>query len=133
MPILCSCSQQKISEGFYAFDTYGSITLYGSRNELSQLRGLLEDISGELQTAYEADANTLDGEYITECAALSSGLSEQLGGGLDITCGALTGLWGISTDSPVVPSREDIGRALDTLCGSFDSLSELPDGTRLDL
>lgn len=133
MPLLCSCSDRAVSEDFYAFDTYGSITLYGNSRELPPLRELLEDISGELQTAYGADGNTLEGEYITECAVLSSRLSEQTGGFIDVTCGALTELWGISTDSPAVPSQEEIDNALGTLHGSFDSLSELPDGTRLDL
>lgn len=134
VPVLfCSCSEKQTSEEFYAFDTYCTVTLYDNSAEPSPLRELLEDMSGELQSAYTADANTLHGEYISECAILSSQLSERIGGGLDVTCGALTELWGISTDSPSVPSREDIDNALGTLCGSFDSLSELPDGTRLDL
>lgn len=133
MPLLCSCSERAVSEELYAFDTYGSITMYGSSRKLSPLKELLMDISGELQTIYEADANTLHSGYISECAALTSQLSEQTGGGLDVTCGALTELWGISSDSPVVPSQEDIDKALGTLQGSFDSLGKLPDGTRLDL
>lgn len=133
MLLLCSCSERAVSEEFYAFDTYGSVTLYGSGRELSPLKELLSNISSELQTVYESDANTLHGEYISECAELSSQLSEQTGGSLDITCGALTELWGISSDSPAVPSQDEIDRALGTLCGGFDSLSELPNGTRLDL
>lgn len=133
LPFFCSCAEEKTTEELYAFDTYGSITLYGSRGDISPLKALLTDMSGELRTVYEADANTLEGEYVIECALLSSELSEEIGGGLDVTCGALTGLWGISTDSPAVPSRDDIDEALGTLYGGFDSLSELPDGTRLDL
>lgn len=130
---MCSCAENKSSAEFYAFDTYGSLTLYDGADELSGLKTLLTDMSDELQTVYGADANTLEGRYITECALLSSRLSERMNGSINVTCGVLTELWGISSGSPAVPSREDIDNALGTLYGSFDSLSELPDGTRLDL
>lgn len=133
MLILCSCTPQKNSAEFYAFDTYCGITLYGGEKQLSSLKDSMEDMSGELQGAYGTDANTLTGEYITDCARLSSRLLKAMGGGLNVTCGALTELWGISTETPSVPSQEDIDKALSTICGDFDSLSELPDGTRLDL
>lgn len=131
--LLCSCTPQKNSAEFYAFDTYCGVTLYGSEKELSSLKGLMEDMSGELQSVYGTDANTLTGEYIADCAKLSSELSKGIGGGINVTCGALTELWGISTDTPSVPPQKDIDKALETLRGDFDSLSELPDGTRLDL
>lgn len=133
LTLLCSCAPERTSAEFYAFDTYCGITLYGGEKELSSLRGFMEDMSGQFRDAYGADANTLTGEYISECARLSRDLSKEMGGDLNVTCGALTELWGISTDNPSVPSQEDINRALETLCGDFDSLSQLPDGTRLDL
>lgn len=131
--LLCSCATEKSSAEFYAFDTYCGITLYGGENELSSMKELMEDMSSEFQNAYGTDANTLTGEYISDCAERSLLLSKEIGGGLNVTCGALTELWGISTDTPSVPSQEDIDKALGTLRGGFDSLSELPDGTRLDL
>lgn len=133
MLLLCSCAPEKNSAEFYAFDTYCGVTLYGGEKELSSLKRLMEDMSGELQGTYGTDANTLTGEYITDCARLSSELAKRIDGGINVTCGALTELWGISTDTPSVPSQEDIDKALATLCGDFDSLSELPGGTRLDL
>ncbi|MCD7730812.1 MAG: FAD:protein FMN transferase [Oscillospiraceae bacterium] len=134
--LMCGCSRSSAeyaSRDFFAFDTFVSVTSYDDDFDMDSLEMRLCEISDELQSVYGADANTLSGEYISECAELSSVLSKEIGGGINITCGALTELWGISSDNPHVPAQDDIYNALATICGGFESLETLPSGTRLDL
>jgi thiamine biosynthesis lipoprotein len=131
---LTSCSSEPVTKEFYAFDTYGSITLYdGKEKNVESLKDLLYDISDEIQAVYDTDANALDGDYLTECAEISREMSLDTGGMINITCGRLTELWGISTGEPKVPSQSEIDEAMSYMTDDFDSLSALPDGVRLDL
>lgn len=123
--MLCSCKADfNSAEGSdFVFDTYASYSLHGGDNcEAAALAisDTLERLSGKFQLCYEKPANELEDLVYSDCHEAVCGLEEKYGGGINVTCGALTRAWGISTEDPKVPAEEDIQTALDTIindCG----------------
>lgn len=64
-------------------------------------------------------------------------LSDEYGKAVDITSGALTELWGVSTDNPKVPTDEEIKSALSSIDYNKIKVTDtsviLPDNAKLDL
>ena len=141
--MLISCrSREDISawQGF-SFDTYSGITICGaggagsSSDILETVQTRLSEMSGDFLLCYDTAARELpEKELYTECIDRTKELNRLYGDKINITCGALTGLWGISTDSPAVPEQEDILQALELMTGTDYpvSIADLPEGVKLD-
>ena len=127
---------------FFAMDTLCSITVYGD-SELGSCRTVIERADKELDRYDEQSEvykfNSIGSTALTGNAAelfeRSKELYEQYGC-VDITCGGLIALWGITSDSPRVPSDDEIKAELDRT--GFDKLQQsgstinAPLGTQLD-
>lgn len=132
----CTAVKKEYSDSFFGFDTYVSITSenFGS-DERDSLKTLLTELDESFSSAYGVNANTLDDEYLRECAVGAAEFSEAYGDTVNLTIGAVTELWGISTDSPSVPDKSSLEAAMLTISdtdyrnGDFKAY---PDGVKLD-
>ncbi|MCR5815303.1 MAG: FAD:protein FMN transferase [Ruminococcus sp.] len=127
---------------FFAMDTLCEMTLYGS-DDTQDCRMLIERLGKELDRYDEQSEvykfNTSGSTAFTGNTAL---LFDKCGklyhkyGLVDVTCGGLISLWGITSDSPSVPSDEAIKAELEKV--GFDKLSQSgstvysPLGAKLD-
>ncbi len=133
---LSSCGISKwTSEGSdFVFDTYASYSLHGSGGcniTASEISDSLKQLSEAFQLCYDTPAAELpENSDISDCYDKVCALNEKYGGGINVTCGALTRLWGISTDTPHVPADEEITAALDTVANGYTD--EFAEGTYLD-
>lgn len=126
--VMCSCSAKNGTtekSGFF-FDTYSHMNACGSNSE-STMEALTQKFT-ELDTAfslcYTTTARLLpDNEAYTECLDRCRVLTDKYGNGINLTCGELTVLWGISTDTPKVPPESKILEAL-TSISDDDSFAE---------
>lgn len=151
--MLCSCSitenpnsQKPQTTEMFLFDTYVSVTSYnydGNGIDGYGIDGgtkeLLSTLSEEFSETYSKKANELSGENypnILECANVCREWGGRFGGMFDnsinFTCGALTGLWGISGEHPHVPDANELAAALETITDEHTPFSLMPDGTMLD-
>lgn len=132
---LCSCSAagHAASSQSFVFDTYSQATVYGGNAEelLSETENLLAGMSEDFALCYGTAAGELPQNLLyTDCLARTQELNRCYGNGINIFCGKLTGLWGISTDSPRVPSDGEIAAVL---AGLPDALTEdIPESAMLD-
>ena len=114
---LCSCGARSgTAEGTgFFFDTYSqtSVCGSGSANTLEALTQVYSDLDTAFSLCYTTEAVGLaDSEAYTDCIAKTRALTDKYGRGVNIACGELTSLWGISTDTPRVPTESEIGEAL---------------------
>lgn len=113
--LLCGCSaaEKTYTKDAFAFDTYITVTDYsGSEDTANEVISLLNNASGSFSKAYDTNAAMLNDEMLSDCAVKTAVLNQKYGDAVNLTCGALTRLWGISTDSPSVPSADDIENAM---------------------
>ncbi|MCH5192560.1 MAG: FAD:protein FMN transferase [Oscillospiraceae bacterium] len=139
--LLTSCSvSRNISRGqSFSFDTLTSVTVCSknssSKDILDAVQDCLSEMSDNFSLCYDTDADALpeNGLY-TDCIADTKALDRLYGDKINITCGALTGLWGISTDSPRVPVQEEITEALALMTDTDypENTSDFPEGVKLD-
>ncbi len=116
--VLCGCSEETANSQDFLFDTYSQLTVCGTDadNTLSALDGLLTEMSGEFALCYGTAAETLsETDLYSDCLERTRSLNAAFGDGINVRCGALTALWGISTPSPRVPSESEIADALKTV------------------
>ncbi|MBR6336522.1 MAG: FAD:protein FMN transferase [Ruminococcus sp.] len=127
---------------FFAMDTLCSITMQGE-GDIGQYRMLITRIGRELDRYDEGSEvyrfNTEGSATLSGSAAVlfdkSRELYEQYGL-VDITCGGIVSLWGITGDSPRVPADDEIAAELEKV--GFDKLRygrsayDAPLGTQLD-
>ncbi len=129
--------------GIFVMDTYCDIKISGASPE--DIAELLYELDGCFDRYDEnSQVSRLNrGENIslsTELGKLiesSLSLQEKYMGGVDITSGELTELWGITSDEPHVPEEQEIKAAVDTIgvehiVISGDMIS-LDSGTSIDL
>lgn len=116
--IFCGC-QKKSAErsAFFAMDTFCTVVSQSDTEQIEKVINTcsynLDAYSGEL---YSFNENTFTkNEYIYDITKKTFALNDEFGDSVDITSGALTILWGISSDSPAVPEKTDISIALDTI------------------
>ncbi|MBQ2824028.1 MAG: FAD:protein FMN transferase [Oscillospiraceae bacterium] len=116
----------------FLFDTYVNYTVGGSEDVFNDVVNGLYNIEEDLSRYYNDKP-----EYIIRrdigsvCYEKAFALNEIYGDDINVTCGALTDLWGISTNyDPRVPDDEDIQAALDTMINSPDE--DFPEGMELD-
>lgn len=135
--LLCSCSNnpadRQASSQSFIFDTYAQLTVYGNEAQttLAEVENLFGDMSEAFDLCYDMPANKLpENTLYSDCLTRTRELNRLYGSGVNVFCGALTELWGISTDSPRVPSDSEIS---DILSGIPDVFSEsVGDGVKLD-
>lgn len=146
VPVSCALDKKEedISEaGIFVMDTYCEITLSGGgTGEVSDLLYELEDAfdchdeSSEISLLNEGKSltrDTISARLVEETLSLQ----EKHKGGVDITTGALTSLWGITSDDPHVPTEQELYDALETIGAEHVNISgdeiTLDDGTYIDL
>lgn len=132
----CTAVKKDYSDSFFGFDTYVSITAEDlGENEQNSLKKLLTELDKSFSSAYGVNANTLNDAYLSECASAAAEFSEVYGDTVNLTIGAVTELWGISTDSPCIPDNSSLEAAMLTISdtsynnGDFQAY---PDGVKLD-
>lgn len=121
-------SSEAFKTEFFTMDTVCGITLYGN-SDLSEYRALIERLDKELDSHDEGSSiykfnQSGSGELSKNAAELydkSKTLFEQYGN-VDVTYGGLIALWGITSDSPRVPSDEEIAAELEK--AGFDKLEQ---------
>lgn len=127
---------------FFAMDTIVSYKIKGKKDNYIYI---IKDCD-KIFNAYNADSelykiNHLNERKVSEdmknIISCTLELSQSYGDSVDITAGAVTELWGISTENPRVPDDEQIKKALSTVDYkkiSFDGDTLIMnDGTMLDL
>lgn len=139
--MMFACCEEKSEavkrSGFY-FDTYVETTDYYGNSALAEkVADRLSELSEQFAAAYDCDAKELEDKEKTlkDCVKKTGALNLIYGDKVNISCGAVTELWGISTDKPRVPEKSEIEKALGTICKTdyYDGdLKQFPDGTRLD-
>ncbi len=112
---LCGCFEETVTSQNFLFDTYSRLTVSGENAEdtAASLDGLFAEMSGEFALCYGTAAEELpDSGLYADCLEQTRALNTLFGDGINVRCGALTALWGISTPSPRVPSKREITGAL---------------------
>ncbi len=156
--MLSSCGADKpVTESGFLFDTYTSFTVSGKDGKatMKELKSGLEQLDSAFKLCYGTEASALpENKAYSECIEKSFALNDIYGDSLNVTCGALTELWGISTPTPRVPSDTEIKTALQTIIYDInedsrtdsidnntadtksdsitDILSDIKKGTRID-
>ncbi len=138
--LLCSCgtdtagtSWNEASSQSFVFDTYAQMSVHGgeAKQTLSETEQLFTDMSEAFDLCYDKAANELpENELYADCLSRTRELNRLYGKGINLYCGELTELWGISTDSPRVPSEEEITEVLERLPDVF--AESVPDTAKLD-
>ena len=131
--LLCttSCGTERTETNGFLFDTYTSFVISGadSAQTADSITGALTGLSDAFALCYTHDAADLPKNPVYgDCLRQVLDLSSQYGGGVDVTCGALTSLWGISDGTYHIPSDGEIADALATITGD----GTFTDGTKLD-
>ncbi|MBQ8687431.1 MAG: FAD:protein FMN transferase [Ruminococcus sp.] len=130
-------------QNIFVMDTYCEISVQdGKASAVSRLLYELEDALDafdaesditRLNTGGVLDADSAAGDVIQKSLALQ----EQEKGGVDITAGALTRLWGITTENPHVPTEQERREVLQTIGAAHVHISDgkitLDAGTQIDL
>lgn len=135
--LLCGCTTSApVKKELFLLDTYAGMTaLTGGEKPLSAAEDTAKQLDAVFSAAYGVNANTLTDCALTECAELSFALNEKYGADVNIACGAVTDLWGISTDTPRVPSDAEIQAALNNVPQPKmpeEGLQGFTDGVMLD-
>lgn len=143
--LLTACSSDElVRKSFFAMDVYGGISVPGSSAANSAMK-IIGELDAELSNynpqsklykLNHREISKLSSEDISALIEKTNVLSEQYGDGADITAGALTELWGIATDSPYLPTREEALQAVSTIgCNNVKADGKeisLSNGAKLD-
>ena len=111
----CGVKNDIAEKSDFLFDTYANTRICGSNpNEtLNKLSNVFQQLDASFSLCYNTAALQLpDNEVYGECLGKISTLSDKYGEGINPACGELTALWGISTDSPKVPTENEIAEVL---------------------
>ncbi len=130
------------AEGF-CFGTFISVKSFTDDNNSDAEKmsenavQICERLDSVFSRSYTENANRLidqDG-CLKECLTTTASLNDKYGDGVNLTCGRITSLWGISSPKPAVPESDDIIKALgfieDTGYHNGD-LKDFSDGVMLD-
>ena len=146
---LCGCGAPKTETlDIFAMDTYMSLVAVGdgAAETLQKVSGEINALEQELSRTIEssdvarlnAEGSAALREDTAELLRAALRYSAETEGAFDVTIAPLVALWGITTDSPRVPSREEID-ALLPLVGfqhvrvNSDDTAELDEGCAVDL
>lgn len=113
MLIMTSCGlTDGIAESSdFFFDTYSHIIICGSNSNqtMKSLTQKYSDLDASFSLCYTRTASQLtDDKTYNDCIDTVRTLTEKYGAGINIACGELTALWGISANEPKVPSESEI-------------------------
>jgi len=122
----CGVTDKTANGSGFFFDTYSHTTICGSNSE--QTMKALTQIYSELDTSfklcYTTEAVQLPDDIIySDCIEKSLALTDKYGTEINVACGELTALWGISTDNPRVPTESEILEALTSITAD-ESITE---------
>ncbi|MDR0943516.1 MAG: FAD:protein FMN transferase [Ruminococcus sp.] len=108
-------------------DTAVTITSHGEL-PVSSIEAVLTEVSDMTESSF-----AFESPYISETSDITEktvALNERFGNEIDIRIGALTRLWGISTDNPKIPTETEIAAALSDK--SYLDLGAVAKGYALD-
>lgn len=139
----CTESETPKTVSFFAMDTAVSVTVpngcdtNGARDIITALSDSLDCYKADsMLTLLNETGQTSDIE-LAEILTQTAVLSERFGSDVSLSCGAVTRLWGISTDTPTVPSASALESALATVDDTQIQIDgadvSIPSGTALDL
>lgn len=129
-------------ETFYTMDTVVTITLpesdaHAARNSLEALSTQLDCYADQGALAALNASGTSQEAALRDVVEQTLALEERFGSGVQLSSGALSGLWGITSAHPRIPSDADRLAALETLGDDRIRLEgsriTLPEGMQLDL
>lgn len=146
LPLLCTAcaspAPETITKTVWAMDTACTMTLQGGDTAeisklLTELDSIFDNYSSDSDISRLNQTGTLSA--VPQLFALTEqtlALNTRFGADVDITSGALTTLWGIATDTPHVPSQQELDTVLPTISPSHvraeDGTLTLSDGAQLD-
>ena len=154
LSMLCGCSSLKnSSQDFFAMDTFMNISVWSSSKSdadtiLSKAKKKVNELSNRLSRQISSSSiaklNSANGEPVTldddayNALKQAVELAKFTGGAFDPTTAVLSDLWGIGTDSPTVPSDEQITEALthvgyENIVFLEDNQVKLLNGAQVDL
>ena len=144
--LLTACTlpaEQLQRQTVWVMDTACTVALCGGETE--KVTDLLDSLSAELDNYANTSTVSLlnrkgtmkKDDVLYPLAAQTQELQVQYGTSVDLTIGALTTLWNISTDNPHIPSEKELELALKTvspenLVLTADHIT-LQNGAQLDL
>lgn len=144
--LLTACAsptEQAQTETVWAMDTACTITLHGggvseTASLLCTLDETLDNYSTDSAVSRLNQSGTLSGEEdVSRLVQETAALQRDYGDSVDLTVGQLTRLWGITTDTPHVPTRAELAEVLPTISPEHvsvraDGTVTLTDGAQLD-
>lgn len=144
--LLTACAsptEQAQTETVWAMDTACTITLHGggvseTASLLRTLDKMLDNYSTDSAVSRLNQSGTLSGEEdVSRLVQETAALQRTYGDSVDLTVGQLTRLWGITTDTPHVPTRAELAEVLPTISPEHvsvqtDGTVTLTDGAQLD-
>ena len=118
----CGKTEEPARQDIFAMDTYMSLVAYGEDGQEAlaaaarEINRLEQELSRTVSTSYIYKLNENGSAAVSEETAnlLKNAMdySAATGGLFDMTVAPLVSLWGITTDSPRVPSRSEIDALL---------------------
>lgn len=119
---LCSCAKSETTQRavFFGFDTYISAEISAENDDaVSQIKTVCESLDAELSPYKEGSyvsrynlGERSENALISEICLDYAKAAELLGNGVTPYCGSVTLLWDVSSDSPRVPSDDEIAEGL---------------------
>jgi len=144
--VLCTaCTDSAPTEQttFFAMDTAVSITLpadssaQSAQEAITALSGSLDSFRADSVVSSLNETGQVTDAALAKILSQTASLSDRFGDAVSLTCGNVTKLWGISTDSPAVPSEQELHTALQTVDDTQIRLQgdqiTLENGAALDL
>lgn len=124
------------SQGFI-FDTYSSLTICGNNaaDTEKHVNEQLSEMDRVFDLCYDTDAAALpQNDLYVGCIAETKRMNSLYGDGINISCGALTELWGISANKPKVPADSEIADAVKLMTSTDypENTADFPKGVKLD-
>lgn len=121
----------------FVFDTYSSLTICGSNAADTEklVNEQLSEMDNLFDLCYSTEAVALpENELYSGCIAETKRLNCLYGSGINISCGALTELWGISANEPKVPADSEISDAMKLMTSTDypENTADFPKGVKLD-
>lgn len=117
--MLCSCGEKESAKNGFLLDTAVSVKAY-SKNSGETAAAVMDrlkysdvcfsKVCGSGGTLTDEDSDRING-----IIRFTEEVNERYGGKVDLFCGELTSLWGISGDSPRVPRDDEIRSVLDDM------------------
>jgi thiamine biosynthesis lipoprotein len=128
---LSSCANPTVGETFVALDTAVSVIVSGENpaDTKEAVTGLIKSESETLVLCYDLPADEVL-PNVSDLVLKTEQLNNQYGYAVNIFCGELTELWGISTDNPRIPTDSEIEAVLEKI--PTDKSGIIPGVTKID-